>query len=76
MTDLNIANMGDNIAKNIRRLLKDREMTNKDLAEKIGVSRPTISNLTNGRGSKSAFWMMTEIAKEFGITIEELYKEG
>ena len=75
MTDLEIKKLGDTLGKNIKTIMSERKITQKELAKRVDVSRATISNIVNGKGGTASFWTMMEIAKEIGTRIEELYKE-
>ena len=48
------------------------DMSQQELAEKVGVSRQTISSLETGRYNPSIF-LAYKIAKCFAMTIEEIF---
>ncbi len=61
------------ISNNIRRLRFDAgEMTQKDLAEKAGVSRQTIVAIEAGKYSPS-LQLAFEIAEAFGVPIQDVF---
>ena len=62
--------MPKNLSVKVARVQKD--MTQKDLAAAVGVSRQTISSLETGRYNPSIF-LAHNIAKYFGMTIEEVF---
>jgi transcriptional regulator with XRE-family HTH domain len=47
-----------------------RGMTQEQLAEKSGVGRRKITDIENGNGAE--FWLLTEVAKALGVSVEEL----
>jgi len=63
------------LGKNIRRLRKERSWSQADLAEKAGLSIPTVSRLETGDT-----WIGQEtlqgIAEVFGVPLHELLLEG
>lgn len=63
-----MANIGDNIKK----IRKDRNMTQKDFASKIGVSRSYLGDLENNRKSPSAD-TITKLSKNIGVSQEYLF---
>ncbi|MBR4978958.1 MAG: helix-turn-helix transcriptional regulator [Clostridia bacterium] len=59
----------------IAELRKERDMTQKDLADALFVSRQTVISLESGRYSPSLS-LAHKIAKTFGKTIEEIFVFG
>lgn len=59
------------IGKFIYELRKDKELTQKQLAERVGVSDKTISKWETGRGIPDTA-IMGELCEELGISINEL----
>ena len=59
------------IGKFILELRKENNMTQQDLANKIGVTDRAISKWENGRGMPDLS-LMKPLCKELGITINEL----
>ncbi|RTQ93272.1 transcriptional regulator [Lysinibacillus telephonicus] len=53
-------------------LRAEHKMTQKDLAEKVGVSRQTIISIEKGNYTPSLL-LAYQIAKTFGKTIEEVF---
>jgi len=66
--------MGNTIIENrIRRLRFDRnEMTQQDLAEKVGVTRQTINAIELGKYSPS-LEVAFRIARVFGVPLEDVF---
>lgn len=61
------------IENRIRRLRFDRnEMTQQDLAEKVGVTRQTINAIELGKYSPS-LEVAFKIARVFGVPLEEVF---
>ena len=60
--------------ENIKRLRKEKGLTQKGLAEKIGVSTAFISQVENGI-SKPSDDNLKKIADVLGVTVNELEKE-
>ena len=61
------------IANRIRRLRFDHnEMTQQDLAEKVGVTRQTINAIELGKYSPS-LEVAFKIARVFGVPLEEVF---
>ena len=50
----------------------ERDMSQADLAQAVGVTRQTIISLENGRYNASLL-LAHKIARYFGLTIEELF---
>ncbi|MBO4343281.1 MAG: helix-turn-helix transcriptional regulator [Clostridia bacterium] len=59
----------------IAELRKEKDMTQKDLADALFVSRQTVISLESGRYSPSLS-LAHKIAKTFGKTIEEIFVFG
>ena len=62
--------MGKNVAMKDARTRAG--LSQQELADKLGVSRQTISSLETGRYNPSIF-LAYKIAKYFGMTIEEVF---
>ena len=62
-----------NILK-LRGVMLREEMTQTDLAEKAGLSRPTVNAICCGRGCKLETGV--KIAEALGVTVEELRERG
>ena len=59
------------IGRFINELRKEKELTQKQLADKIGVSDKTVSKWETGRGMPDTA-IMSELCRELGISINEL----
>ena len=57
---------------NIRHLRETQNLTQQDLADKLGVSRQTIISLENGRYNPSIM-LAYRISKIFDLNIEEVF---
>lgn len=64
---MNYSEFGDNL----RQLRKNRELTQKDFGDKIGLSKAVVSKYENGMGYPS-FDMLVRIAQYFGVTTDYL----
>ena len=63
--------MNIDLAKNLKRLRKEREMTQEDLADFIGVSFQAVSKWERGEGYPDIA-LLPVIANFFGVTLDEL----
>lgn len=61
------------IKNRIKELRAKNDMTQLDLARRVGVRRETIGNLENGRYNPSLV-LAWDIAKVFGVKIEDIFK--
>ena len=59
------------IGNNIYRLLKQRHMTQRELAKRIGTHEDTLSRWINGQRQPSAFALL-RISRVLGVSMEEL----
>lgn len=64
----------------IKEICKEKSITLNDLAEKIGVSQPSISGIATGR-QKPSFDTLEKLAIALGVEVSELFapsssKEG
>jgi putative transcriptional regulator len=58
----------------IRVLRAERQWTQADLGEKIGVSRNSINAIENGKHDPS-LPMAFSIAKQFGLPVEQVFED-
>lgn len=56
----------------VRMLREERGLTQKELGECVGVSRQAINAIETGKFDPS-IWLAYDLAKFFGVTIEELF---
>ena len=63
------------LGKNIRNLREERDMKQKELAEKVGVTQAMICWVERETKNPS-LQLGVEIAKALGCTVDELLKEG
>ena len=59
------------IGENIYRILKERHMTKKELAARIGVHDTTLSKWMTGQRQPSAYALL-RISRVLGVTMESL----
>lgn len=57
------------IGSNIKSFREDNNWSQKDLAEKLSVARPTISNWESGKAEPSSS-QLTRLSKEFGVSAD------
>ena len=65
---------GDAMRLVIKEKIKERGMTNKELAEKIGVDQNTISRYVTGR-IKLSLEMAVKIANALDCNVDDLFEE-
>ncbi|MDO5032031.1 helix-turn-helix transcriptional regulator [Corynebacterium sp.] len=58
----------------VRKWRRWKELTQGELAEKVGVSRQTIANIEKGNYSPSVYLALA-ICRELGKTVEEVFGE-
>lgn len=56
----------------VKRLREERGLTQKELGEKMGVSRQAINAIETGKFDPS-IWLAYDLAKFFGVSIEALF---
>lgn len=61
-----------NMAYNILKIRKEKKMTQKELVEKSGISRATISKLENGEEIEVKVSTLVSIANALGVAWPEL----
>ena len=59
------------IGKNIKRLRLQQELTQDELAERLFVTRQTVSNYETGK-SKPDVEMLVKISEVFGVDVQQL----
>lgn len=65
--------MKDEVLENTIKLNRARlQLTQEQLAERVGVTRKTINTIENGKFIPSTI-LAIKLAKVFGITVEELF---
>jgi len=69
--------LGQNIlAQNIRRLIKERGLTQQELADKVGISRVHLNNILTGKkGKRIPQETLQKIAQALGVSVSELLEE-
>ncbi len=66
-----VAKQNLRIAKNLKRIRKSRDITQEELAEKVGVSLGWISRIERGINAPN-LKLLTKIAKTLGIQVKDL----
>lgn len=61
------------VLNHVRRHRREREMTQQDLADLVGVTRQTILSIERGRYNPSV-GLALELAHSFGASVEELFE--
>ena len=56
----------------MKELRENSSLTQKELGEKVGVSRQAINAIETGKFDPS-IWLAYDLAKLFGLTIEEIF---
>lgn len=67
--------MNDTFSKNLRKLRQEKQMTQEQAAEKIGVSAQSVSRWETGATFPDIL-MLPEIAKLYGVLVDDLFKEN
>jgi transcriptional regulator with XRE-family HTH domain len=57
----------------LKELLKSKEMTTASLADKVGITRPNMSNIVNGKNDPS-IPTLDKIAVALGVSVFELFE--
>ncbi len=57
---------------NVKQLREERGLTQKDLGERVGVSRQAINAIETGKFDPS-IWLAHDLARFFGVSIEALF---
>lgn len=64
-----------NFGVNVQQKRKERNMTQEELAKKIGLSFQMISHIETGRKTATVY-VATDIAKALGCSLDELTREN
>ncbi|MPM28120.1 hypothetical protein SDC9_74639 [bioreactor metagenome] len=56
----------------VRELREERGLTQKELGERLGVSRQAVNAIETGKFDPSV-WLAYDLARYFGVTIEALF---
>lgn len=64
------------IGRNVARMRAERGWTQSELSRRSGVSQSFISDLEGGRRGKATTEVAASLAKAFGVTVDELLREG
>ena len=63
-----------NIAKNLKKLRQDNNLSQEDIAEKLNTSFKTVSHWETGY-SEPSLTQLEKLSKIFDVTIDELIKD-
>lgn len=63
------------LSENIKRRRTQANITQAELAEAVGVSRPMIAQIERGTKVPNAY-LIQDISKLFGCTVDELLSDG
>jgi putative transcriptional regulator len=63
---------GDEMKNKVRELREGRGLTQKELGERVGVSRQAINAIETGKFDPS-IWLAYDLSRLFGLPIEELF---
>jgi len=63
------------VGKNIDRLIKDRRISQHELARMAGVTQPLISYLVNGSTQAGRPSTLIKIAGALGVSVADLWRE-
>ncbi|MBP3577888.1 MAG: helix-turn-helix transcriptional regulator, partial [Lachnospiraceae bacterium] len=66
--------MNDTFSKNLRKLRQEKQMTQEQVAEKIGVSAQSVSRWETGATFPDIL-LLPELAKLYGVLVDDLFKE-
>ena len=67
--------MNDTFSKNLRKLRQEKQMTQEQVAEKIGVSAQSVSRWETGATFPDIL-LLPELAKLYGVLVDDLFKEN
>ena len=63
----------DSVLNHVRRYRRERDMTQQELADRVGVTRQTILSIEGGRYNPSV-GLALRIAEHFGVAVEQLFE--
>lgn len=66
-------NNSKKLGQNMKRIRKDKQMTQGDICRKLGVDRAYISNVESGNKNPTLS-TITKLAKALGVSVDELLK--
>ncbi len=64
---------GDRVRNRVKEMREQRGLTQKDLGERVGVSRQAINAVETGKFDPSV-WLAYDLATFFGTSIEALFQ--
>ncbi len=67
--------MNDTISKNLRKLRLEKQMTQEQVAEKLGVSAQSVSRWETGATFPDIL-LLPELAKLYGVLVDDLFQES
>lgn len=67
--------MNETFSKNLRKLRQEKQMTQEQVAEKLGVSAQSVSRWETGATFPDVM-LLPEIARLYGVLVDDLYKEN
>ena len=67
--------MNDTFSKNLRKLRQEKQMTQEQVAEKIGVSAQSVSRWETGATFPDIL-LLPELAKLYSVLVDDLFKES
>jgi len=66
----------ESLAKNLKRFRRSKELTQKQLADRVGLSQDSISKIELGKYENPGLKYLTLICRELDVAIEELLMEN
>lgn len=70
-SNIKVTKQNARLARNLKRIRKDRELTQEELAERVGVSLGWISRIERGINAPN-LKLLTKIAKALGVKVKDL----
>ena len=68
-----MANEAQKLGKNLKRIRKEKGISQGDIVRSLGIDRAFISNIENGK-TNPTLATIAKLAKAVGVSIEELIK--